>query len=907
MKRYDERQLEVINAMGGYHLVLAAPGCGKTEVLAERIRRAAARGVDFADMLCLTFTNRAARAMTERIAATDGLQREQTDSLYVGNIHRFCARLLFEQGVVPAETAIIDEDDSISILTDIMGEDEEKVIPNSRLRHRYSEVVNLSHFMHQYATGYPRELIVHKENVDVKALRAMCDILKRPYTRQGIAQLYADIDDVGGLKELTQRADTHELVLRMMAAHRYERYKQQHDLMDFEDLLLKVYELPDTLLYKYHWIQVDEVQDLNPLQLQLIDRFTASEAFTVMYLGDQQQSIFSFMGAQVDALGQLRTRCPDENIHHLYQNYRSPRYLLDIYNTYGNIVLGIDKALLPQTTNTQHPSPNSLQILMSQNSIDEHADVARFVQRLAREHEHETTAIIVSYNAEADELSSALKGVGVPHFKVSGRDLFAEPDVKLLLAHLNVVYNERSFLDWARLFVGMKAISSHAPARAFVRRMMDIGLLPTDFLHDSATTELRRFVKCYDEGDLVVFDTETTGLNVFEDDIIQIAAVRLRQGQLVGEPFNVFLQTSRPIPPMLGTVPNPMVEEYARHEHLSPAEGLSRFLDYAQGATLLAHNASFDMHILESNIGNLPQPLRRRGVQQPKHTRNALPSFGGVGGGYSFGGVGGGLDSLRIAQLIYPRLKSHKLKDLLQTLHLEGQNSHLADDDIMATVSLVRHCREAAERLLPQQDAFIAQHRHTLQKFKVAYHEVYAHTRQMLYRRFAADEPPALVTEMAYAYHQWLEAGLVRHIEKMSYLMAYLAEDVVLPHERSLYEQLQGHLTDINTYKESDLCGSRSMTERVFVSTVHKAKGLEFDNVVVFDCTDANYPGYFARQTPQGLEEERRRFYVALSRARQRLFLTWSPQKITQYGRVFQTQLSPFTVPIQRFFLMQGF
>ena len=94
MKRYDERQLEVINAMGGYHLVLAAPGCGKTEVLAERIRRAAARGVDFSDMLCLTFTNRAARAMTERIAATDGLQREQTDSLYVGNIHRFCARLL---------------------------------------------------------------------------------------------------------------------------------------------------------------------------------------------------------------------------------------------------------------------------------------------------------------------------------------------------------------------------------------------------------------------------------------------------------------------------------------------------------------------------------------------------------------------------------------------------------------------------------------------------------------------------------------------------------------------------------------------------------------------------------------------------------------------------------------------
>ena len=68
--------------------------------------------------------------------------------------------------------------------------------------------------------------------------------------------------------------------------------------------------------------------------------------------------------------------------------------------------------------------------------------------------------------------------------------------------------------------------------------------------------------------------------------------------------------------------------------------------------------------------------------------------------------------------------------------------------------------------------------------------------------------------------------------------MAYLAEDVITPGEMALCEQLQNHLTDINTYKESDLCGSSSMRERVFVSTVHKAKGLEFDNVILFDCMD---------------------------------------------------------------------
>lgn len=888
MKQYDERQQEVINATGGYHLVLAAPGCGKTEVLAERIRRAAERGTDYGDMLCLTFTNRAARSMTERIADTLDATDDDLKRLYVGNIHRYCSRLLFEKEIVPAGAAIIDEDDSLSILADILGEDEIKVAADNRQRHRYSEIVNLAHFMHQYAQDYPRELIVHQEAVDTKVMRAVCDILRRPFTRQGIAELYRDIDDVWGRKELQLRDDTRELVTRMMAAHRYTRYKRQHDLLDFEDLLLAVYELPKESLNKYHWIQVDEIQDLNPLQLCLIDRFTASEDFTVMYLGDQQQAIFSFMGAQAGGVGVLAQRCTGDHVHHLYRNYRSPRYLLDVYNEYANMVLGIDRSLLPQTDNNQAHVPEDLQMLMSENNMDECHDVARLVRQLTREHEEETTAVIVSYNAEADELSEALKGQQVPHFKVSGRDLFAEPDVKLLLAHMNVVFNDRCFIAWARLFVGLRVISDHAPARDFVRRLMDVGLSPTDFLSADERTLLQRFVEDYEQRDIVVFDTETTGLNVFEDDIVQIAAVRLRRGQIVGEPFNVFLQTERPIPAMLGDIENPLIEEYARHDHLEAADALQRFLTFADGAVLLAHNADFDMQILSHH-------LHRHTMSGSKLLTFHSSLFTSH------------LDSLRLARLIEPRLKSHRLKDLLQVFHLEGQNSHLADDDIMATVSLVRHCYERALQILPKQQEFIAHYDHTIQKFRAAYALIYNHTQQMLYRRFPMDEPPALVTEMAFVYNQLLQARYVRTIAKLSYLMAYLAEDVVAPSERSLYEQLQAHLTDINTYKESDLCGSRSMTERVFVSTVHKAKGLEFDNVILFDCTDGNYPGYFARQTPQGLDEERRRFYVALSRARRRLFIAWSPQKITPYGRIFQTRFSAFTLPIQRFFLMRGF
>ena len=100
-------------------------------------------------------------------------------------------------------------------------------------------------------------------------------------------------------------------------------------------------------LYKrYPWIQVDEVQDINPLQMAIIKMLTARPFRTVMFLGDEQQAIFSFMGAKLDTLSAIKSK-PACQLHHLSVNHRSPRYLLDIFNTYAAEVLRIDSALLP--------------------------------------------------------------------------------------------------------------------------------------------------------------------------------------------------------------------------------------------------------------------------------------------------------------------------------------------------------------------------------------------------------------------------------------------------------------------------------------------------------------------------------------------------------------------------------
>ncbi len=873
-REYDERQREVIDAGEGYHLVLAPPGCGKTEVLAERILRAHQRGVAYGDMLCLTFTNRASRSMRERIEQMAG---DSVDELYVGNIHRFCSKFLFDNEVLPMETSILDEDDSASIIADYLQQDELSIMGDAKVRHQYSKIVNLQHFMHQYAGGYPRELMVHGEDVNAKALRQICSIMMKDFTRGNISEFYHNIDDYGRLAELNRNGELQNFIRMMSAARHYERYKQQHNLVDFADLLLMAY---DTLINgyegkRYGWIQIDEIQDLSPLQLEIVNLITAKESPTVMYLGDSQQAIYSFMGAKSETLNQLPSRC---TIHNLYTNYRSPKYLLDVFNTYGHDMLGLDERLLPQTSKMVEAERGDLLIGCSQNNIDEQQDVAELVKRIHARYPEETIAVVVSYNSEADDISARLTNLGVSHFKVSGHDLFSEPAVKLLLAHFSVAMGDHDFLAWSRLVAGIKAAGSNAAAREMVRDLALNGMTPADLMRDDGITSLQEFLQAYSHEDIVVFDTETTGLSVEEDDVVQIAAIKLHKGEFVeGSEFNVFIRTEREIPEMLGDLKNPLIEEYQRQTLLEAPDALQRFLDYAEGCVLLGHNAQYDYHIMDNNM------RRRCGCEDFKQH---FPRC---------------LDTLHMARIINPRLRSHKLKDLIVEFGLEGENSHLANDDIMATWHLADYCfREGLQKAERQVDIPIKYSR-AMKRLRDTYKPLYDHTRGLMYEMWGGEEQ-ALLAEWRYAYDFLTAQNRVEPIKKMDYVERYLQNDVIGDDHSPLHVQLEQHMNMLNTLKEADLCGSESMQERVFVSTVHKAKGLEFDNVIVYEVSDGNYPGFFARDDTQRQQEEMRRLYVALSRAKRRLILMWSLKRITQWGRVFDQKLSPFVACIVRFF-----
>lgn len=862
----DPDQQAIIHLDQGRHLVLAPPGCGKTFILAQRVIHAHNHGVDFADMLCLTFTNRASRAMRERISLHT--HNPVPPDLFVGNVHRFCSNYLFDKKKIPQNSAVIDDLDSESIITHLAHLDTTR--DNS---HYAAYIVNLQHALSQQSAGFPKKLIVHADLLD-----AQDD--PRWQRRAEIAKLYA-------------------------------QYKEADNLLDFEDLLEKAYlhALHDPDRHRYSWIQVDEVQDLNFLQLAILELFSTPEATTI-YLGDEQQAIFSFVGAKLDALEELKQQC-SPHLHHLGRNHRSPRYLLEIFNTYAVGQLGIDRELLPITPDTSSALPqdrclvracyHDFDHLCRKDNVrcphdgkpctrctraarDEYRLAVRLAQRYAALDPHGRVAIIVPTNANADRLSHEFGDT--PHFKISGRDLFSSPPVQLLFSHLNVVANETCFIAWARLLYHLHVIPQYAAARNMMRQLRSCALTPTDLLLYSTSSYLQHFAQVLDEEEVVLFDTETTGLDIFHDDIIQIAAVKVSHGRYVeGSDFSIIIETQKEIPPLVGGHDNPMLSVYLNSERVGRAEGLSRFMQYCHGHTLIGHNVEFDYNILDHNI--------RRALGHPLGHRQRF-------------------DTLKLARLVEPRLRVYKLEKLLEILHLEGTNSHNAIDDVRATLSLLTYIRHQADHFIPTQQQLLAQPqmRGFAVRFQEAYRDLFLHS---YYRLFSSptDPPanptglPAVVDELAYLYSHLLEKNIIDPIDKWQHIVDFLAIDIVDASVASTFrEQLERYLTDINTVRESDLCDSSSMlqkaTERFFIATAHKAKGLEFDSVIIFNATEGAYPfsKNIERHDQYHLREDARRFYVALSRAKKHLCITYS--EVASNGT--PSHLTPFMKSIIHLF-----
>ena len=861
IKKRDKSQQEVIDISEGFHLVLAPPGCGKTDILADRINQAIKSGVSPQDMLCLTFTNRASRGMLSRIKDTI---TTDTSEIFVGNVHRFCSQFLYENGFVPLNSSILDEFDVYSILLDLCSKDESTELDYSARKY-YDDILDIQHHIYQLKNNHPKS--VQKQiNKKLELICSHCGLSP--------IDLFDKAEEIN-LGTFYSRELT-EYLRVIKIAKRYYDYKNTYSVLDFDDLLLKTYTVissPNSNHKRFKWIQVDEVQDLNPLQLAICDLLISEkDRSCIVYFGDEQQAIFSFLGASLDQLRILKERCGD-NLHYLQNNYRSPSYLLNVYNEFANKELDTEPEFLPQPTKSENAQHNDLVIINSLGFRDEEENAVKISKKLLNvpirhEKDQQRIAILVTKNEDADSIGDKFAASGIPYFKLSGRDAFASPAVQTLFSHISVCCFENNIISWAKIFRQLKLFkgtNQYAKSRHFIKNMSECMMYPSDLIQYEDSSYLNEFSKAY-LGEIILFDTETTGLNIYEDDIVQIAALKIING-IVTDSFSIILETEKEIPLYLGEIQNPLVEEYNKestHKY-KRAEGLKLFLSFiGENNILVAHNANFDYHILDNYL--------KRDLLDNDFSKR-YPTY---------------FDTLKITKLVSPHLRSYKLKNLISAFNLDGHNSHLAQDDVEATKNLIDYCLKLFKPQQEKQEKFFIENRGIIDLFKAKYSKAWQHTQSRLFSKNQDKDKCLLTEELSWLYEYFIGLGLFKPCEKIEHIMRFLKSNVIdTVKELTLNEQISNHAIELGTYKEADLCESGVVKEKIFIATVHKAKGLEFENVLVMNAIEDFYPFY----NSPNIQEDARKFYVAISRAKIRLFLmTVEKKKVfsKKYGKFFE-------------------
>ena len=816
--KLTKAQQKIVELSSGEHLVLAPPGTGKTEILTHRINYALSHGFEANEMISLTFTNRAARNMQDRVGKSD---------IFIGNIHNFCYYFLKKVRAIPHNISLLDEDDTATLIMELL------------------EDINIE--------------VKDKQNIRAIKISEAKELLSQIKMKR-----YGFDDELIGKLQISF-ADTQSRDNAIKLFDRLQKIKKESNFIDFDDLLIEAYNyLSNNTIKAYRWIEIDEVQDLNAMQWAIVDKISAPNAHRV-YFGDYEQAIFSFMGAKVEVLDEISKRC---QIHFLRENFRSPQYLLNMFNKFAISWLTPKWEYEPISMIEADKPKGALGFreIITQHDDGRYStaeDEANWIvtKKLPKEPK-EPTAILVRKNAQADIFAEKFTQNGTEYFKISGQDLFRRREIKDLLAFFRIIANRDDRGAWVRVFhlYSKSRLKSLKSAREFINTIYSVGIHPFDFTYEKPYYYLDSFNEKLQKGRVVVFDTETTGLDTKNDDIIQIAAIEIIDGK-IGKSFEVYIDTDKDL------------SESEKIHHISKnrlqesgierVEALSKFLEFVDNSPLVAHNIKYDKDILQSN-------LTRVGLSLPKI--------------YTY-------DSIEIAHRLYPQLPSYRLEYLIDRFDIEGVNSHNALDDVKATVNLLLYLSQKITQTSKSREEIFNQFE-TIQR---AMYQNFRPLYQSVEGEFGKELPLGVVVDMVMGYmldklNYKTDDEIFKELEKLTHHM----DSRTLT---TIYDAIINYIPEYTQYNEADLIKG---DEKILIATIHKAKGLEFANVVIPFCTDDEYPSYY-EQKSRNITESARLLYVAMTRAKKRLFITSHTKKIISrigWSKSFDVKPSRFLAPI---------
>ena len=383
-------------------MVIAGAGSGKTRVLTYRIAHLLANGADAFQILALTFTNKAAREMKERIAKV--VSADEAKNVWMGTFHSIFARILRVEGSrlgFPSNFTIYDTEDAHKVVANVI-----------------------------------KELNLDKEIYKTKSVASRISAYKNNLITPKAYAARADLQEQDASARMPKLGEV------------YSQYMERcfrAGAMDFDDLLLKTNELfarfPEALAKyqeRFRYLLVDEYQDTNHAQY-LIVKALASRFENICVVGDDAQSIYSFRGANIRNILNFQNDYPDAALYKLEQNYRSTKRIVSAANT----LISHNKEQLQKDVWTENPLGEKIVVHQSVSDSDEGQYVAQTIWDLVhREQRHYSDfAILYRTNAQSRSFEDALRRRNIPYQIYGGLSFYQRKEIKDVLAYVRLTVN----------------------------------------------------------------------------------------------------------------------------------------------------------------------------------------------------------------------------------------------------------------------------------------------------------------------------------------------------------------------------------------------------------------------------------------------------------------------------------
>ncbi|MBI2793679.1 MAG: UvrD-helicase domain-containing protein [Ignavibacteria bacterium] len=392
----NQRQAEAVTHTEGPLLIIAGAGSGKTRVLTVRIAYLLRLGVHPSHILSLTFTNKAAQEMKERVGELVG--GSVSRSMWVGTFHSLFARILRQHADRIGYTSsftIYDSDDQLAAIKAVMNQlgVSQQAVPPNGVKGRISNAKN--------------EMMSWQE-----------------YSRRA-----STISE-------KQTAQIYEL---------YEKRLKHSNAMDFDDLLLNTIILLDNhtdvlegMHDRFKYLCVDEYQDTNRAQYRVVN-ILAKKFRNICVVGDDAQSIYRWRGADIRNILEFERDYPDARVVRLEQNYRSTKTILAAADS----VIKNNEKQLRKTLWTENVEGEKITVLSCRDDREEAESIVRTIKNRIEKnlYRYSDTAVLYRTNAQSQALEDALRRANLPYLIVSGVSFYKRKEVKDTLAYLRLLVN----------------------------------------------------------------------------------------------------------------------------------------------------------------------------------------------------------------------------------------------------------------------------------------------------------------------------------------------------------------------------------------------------------------------------------------------------------------------------------